>query len=107
MNEQLFKLHVYENPNVGQTDLRQHRLRLCKTIAVGEALATLFIALGRAGTAQKEEEPIIALIDQQVGKLFSVLLAWHSPLAAQPDVPDSFKQAAKEEQEGKIVDLDI
>jgi len=67
----------------------------------------MFITLGNARSAHKDAEPIIALIDHQVGKLFSVLLAWHSQLEAQPGVPDSFKQAVKEEQEGNIVDLYI
>ncbi len=46
-------------------------------------------------------------IDRAQDALMKTLIAWHGPLSAQSDIPESFKQAAQEVAEGKIEDLDI
>jgi hypothetical protein len=106
-NEKLFKLHVYENQNLLKSDLRQHCGRICHSIATGEYLAAMFTTVGRQTDTESEVNPIISLIDHQLGKLLDALIAWHAPLDAQKDIPESFKQAAREAKEGNIVDLDI
>lgn len=105
--QNLFKKHVYENPDFNEFDLRQHRASLCSLIHDGEFLAYSFIK--NAGETGKIEEiqPTLALIDQKVKEMLEVLFAWHAPLKSQSDIPDSFKQAAQEVEEGKIVDLDV
>ncbi len=72
----------------------------------GEFLALEYIELG--GTTGKPEEiqPQLNLIEQKTKELFSILLAWHGELKNQSDIPDSFKQATLEAEEGKILDFD-
>jgi len=108
-SESLFKKHVYETDNLLKSDLRQHRAWTCKLIADGEILAVNFQKFGEEIGAKKEKEyaPTIELIDQNLKKLFDSLIAWHAPLAMQTDIPESFKQAAQEVEEGKVVNLDI
>jgi hypothetical protein len=106
-NNALFKKHVYDNDDLGESDLRQHRGRICELISLGELLAMGFTAFGQETGKEKEVLPVVETIDQVLKKLFDVLMAWHGPLAAQTDIPESFKQAAREVEEGKVVDLDI
>ena len=106
-NETLFKEHVYENNNLTDADLRQHRSRICDLISSGEVLAMGFVFLGQQKKKENEFGVVAQMIDQALKKLLETLFAWHGPLSAQADIPESFKQAAKEVADGKIVDLDI
>jgi hypothetical protein len=104
----LFKTHVYENNDLTDTDLRQHREHLCGLLSVGESLALAFMRLGQEQSDKaKDVVPYVNLIDQKLKELFSVLFAWHGPLQCQSDVPDSFKQSVSEAESGKLVDLDV
>jgi hypothetical protein len=108
LTKKLFKAHVYNNQNLSKYDLRQHRGRLCCAISVGENLALSFCEMGPSlGMSPEDIKTTVALIDQHVDKLAATLFTWHGPLNGQSDIPESFKQAAKEASEGKIVDLDI
>jgi hypothetical protein len=107
-NEKLFKTHVYDNQDLTKYDLRQHRGRLCHAISVGDGLALAFSEVGQsAGMSPADIKTTIALIDQHIDKLCGTLFAWHGPLNAQADIPESFKQAAQEAGEEKMVDLDV
>ena len=106
-NEDLFKKHVYENENLSDSDLRQHRARICGMIADGDELVKAVMLLAEETRTQNEAKPIVSVVDQRIKKLFDALIAWHAPLAAQTDIPESFKQAAREVEEEKIVNLDI
>ena len=105
-DEALFKQHVYNNNDLQDSDARQHRARLCHTISVGENLALGFIMLGEQ-PGQSETTATVSMIDQTIKKLSDTFFAWHGSLSAQSDIPESFKQASLEVEEGKVVDLDI
>lgn len=106
-NEGLFKKHVYENDDIDELDLRQHRARLCQLISAGELLVMGFIAL-MIGTGNKKDIlPVVQTIDQTVKKLSTAFFKWHAPAANQTDIPDDLKQSIQELEEGKVVDLDI
>jgi hypothetical protein len=107
-SERVFKSRVYENADLNENDIRQHRCRVCALISMGEYLAIAFTMMaGKNPESASETKPIVAVIDQEVAKFFHRLISWHGPLDIQADVPDSFKQAAKEAKEDKIVNLDI
>lgn len=106
-HEALFRRHVYENPDMTEFDLRQHRAVLFAMIADGEMLAVEYIKWGAKQSKIKEIQASVNLLDEQVAKLLQVLYAWHSNAKDHPDIPESFKQAMQEVVEGKLVDLDI
>jgi hypothetical protein len=105
VTEGLFKYHVYENSKVSDYDLRQHRNFLHALMADGGALAANYIDFGNRTEKLDEIKPAVALIDQKLKELFDTLLAWHGPLSAQSDIPESFKQAVSEVEQGNIVDF--
>lgn len=106
-SEALFRKHVYDNDNFNEGDRRQHCGRLCALIADGQALAVEITLLAQESDAINEVRPIIEAIDQKLKKLIAELFEWHGSLENQHDVPESFKQSAREVNGGKIVDLDI
>jgi hypothetical protein len=103
-SEATFQRHVYDNPNLTELDLIQHRGRIYSMLAYGEDLNVSFWMLGAA----KKIDPsnYFKLIQEQIGHLMAILNAWHGPLEAQEDVPEDFKQGVREIEEGKLVDLD-
>lgn len=106
-NEEMFKKHVHSNDNLSDLDLLQHRARLCGLIADGEWIVRdVTVFTDEIGGAD-EAKPMISLVNERLKKLFAELFSWHAPLASQTDIPESFKQAAREVEEGKVVDLDI
>jgi hypothetical protein len=105
--ESQFKKYVYDNDNLNGFDMRQHRGHLCALISDGEMLVMDVSILSQKSGLQDEAKPILEMIDQKIKKFLEELIEWHAPLAMQADIPESFKQAAKEVEEGKIVDLDI
>jgi hypothetical protein len=106
-NDVLFKKYVYENENYTNSDTRQHRARICRLIAVGETLALGILILGQKSGNLDEVKPTVQLIDQKIKKLLDELMTWHGSLEVQSDIPESFKQAAREVEQGQIEDLDI
>jgi hypothetical protein len=106
-NEKLFREHVYENKDLVELDIRQHRGRLLALLADGEALSLAFYAWGETSGKIDHVVAYVNLLDQKLKELFTALWEWHGPVEAQSDIPESFKQAAKEAEAGKIVDLDI
>jgi len=105
--ELLFKQHVYENPNMQEYDLRQHRMMLYALLHDGEKLAFEYIGLADRTGKEEEFKAIIALIDQKVKEIFGILMKWHGPLSAQQDIPESFKESVADMQAGNIVDADF
>lgn len=106
--EAVFRRFVYENTNLQDTDLRQHRIGLYALLCDGEALA---FDCNKYGAAHPDERtktgPLLAVIEQKLGVLFDTLVSWHGDLHSQQDIPDSFKKSAKELEEGKIVEFEI
>ena len=103
----MFKKYVYDNKELDDIDLRQHRGRLCELISVGEFLAMGFIGITEMATNKKEFLPFIESIDQTIKKLLGKLIEWHGTVSAQSDIPEDLKQSIQELEEGKVVDLDI
>ena len=60
-SEDLFKKYVYENPDMGDGDLRQHRFRIYALMAEGEAMAFELLRLGMPADTKNH----VALIDQK------------------------------------------
>src|ERR1700679_1094201 len=56
-NEDLFKKHVYENENLSDSDLRQHRARICGMIADGDELVKAVMLLAEETRTQNEAKP--------------------------------------------------
>lgn len=106
-SEGLFKKHVYANDEINDSDIRQHRCRLAELIAAGETLALNFLIVAEATKTKKEVMPIVEAIDQKVKDLYSRLFEYHGPIESQPDVPESFKQASREVNAGKLEEMDI
>ena len=107
MNERLFQTHVYDNPDLGDLDLRQHRARLHTLLANAEILAMKLNDLRAKTTKPREAQSLLESVEQKRKQLFDALFGWHAPLESQPDVPASFKEAAREASAGRVVDLDI
>jgi hypothetical protein len=104
VKQEMFKRFVYENEDLHDTDLRQHRLFLFELLCHGEALALDYMMHAEAGP-KEAIEATMRLIEERKKELFRVLLEWHGPPDIQTDLPDSFKQAMREVEEGKIVDF--
>jgi len=104
-SEAIFKQYVYENPNLQDTDLRQHRSFLYALLHDGETLAYQYLDLGTRTGKSEEFKAHVTIIDQNLKELFKTLIAWHGPLSAQSDIPESFKQAVQEVAQGKILDF--
>ena len=100
--EELFKKHVYENPDFDQGDARQHRQFLSYLMWTGEDLAGDFEALEKADAAN-----FVNLIDQKLDEYRKTLHAWHGPIESQSDLPESFKQGIGDYQRGKVVDMHV
>jgi len=101
-SEDLFKKHVYENPDMGDGDLRQHRFRIYALMAEGEAMAFELLRLGMPADTKNH----VALIDQKVRGLWDVLHAWHGAIEDQKDIPESFKKGLADIEAGKVVDME-
>ncbi len=102
--EELFKKHVYENPEMTGMDLRQHRAVLYRLMSFGETLAVDFFYLQNA-----DRQQVIAyfkLIDQKLSTLRERLNAWHGKLQNQEDIPESIKQAFAELDNGDLLSLE-
>jgi hypothetical protein len=107
MNERLFQAHVYDNPDLGDFDLRQHRARLHWLLHNGELLAMKLVNMRAKSSVPRETQALLDRIEEKRKELLGVLFEWHAPLEAQPDVPASFKEAAREAAAGHVTDLDI
>ena len=101
-SEELFKKHVYENPEMDEGDLRQHRVRIYSLMAQGEAIAFEFQCLGLSEDTKNH----IAVTTQKLRGLWDTLHAWHGSIEEQEDVPDSFKRGLADIEAGKVVDLE-
>jgi hypothetical protein len=101
-SDELFKKHIYENPDLVEGDLRQHRLRIHTLMAHGEKLALGFMRLGVA----EDTKNYISRIDEQLRGLWNTLHAWHGPMEEQKDIPESFKRGLAEIEAGKVVDME-
>lgn len=100
-NEALFKRHVYENPEAGQMDFRQHRMRLYGLLHNGENLALRYEAL-----SEPESAAFVAVIEQKLKELQRTLLEWHMPLDFEDSVPESFKEGVKAIDAGRVLDME-
>ena len=105
--EKLFREHVYENNDLTELDIRQHRTSLFAMLADGESIVLAFVEWALKSGKAKETNAFITLLDQKLSELMKTLWEWHGPLEAQSDVPDSFKRSAQEVDSGKIVDLEL
>ena len=106
-HEHLFQIHVYDNPDLGDLDLRQHRSRLHGILTDAELLAMKLIDLRAKTSKPREVQALLDKVEEKRKELLGVLFAWHAPLESQADVPASFKEAAREASAGRVVDLDI
>jgi len=106
-HERLFQIHVYDNPDLGDLDLRQHRSRLHGILADAELLAMKLIELRAKTSTPREAQALLDKVEEKRKALFGVLFDWHAPLESQADVPASFKEAAREAASGRVVNLDI
>jgi hypothetical protein len=106
-SEGVFRLNVYENSDLQDSDLRQHRIILFALLCEGENLALDFIKYGAESNKAEEVAPSVQVVEIKVKALFDVLLAWHGPFKGQSDIPESLKQAVREAEEGKIVDAEF
>ena len=100
--EGMFKQHIYENPKADQFDYRQHRLLLYSLLFAGENLAMTLLRLEKL-------IPIghyIERVDAKLVELYDTLQSWHGKLEDQSDVPESFKQAIRELENGQIEPFD-
>ncbi len=104
-NEALFKRNVYDNPDLDELDLRQHRQRLNTLMSDGEIIALSCIDWAVKTGNWDEGRIFLQSLDQKIAQLSKILFEWHGELQSQPDIPDSFKRAAEEIEQGKIVDF--
>lgn len=103
-NEALFEQYVYKNPNLSELDLHQHRSRLFWMLANGENLIVKFYKLK---TTQKfDPSNYFKLIQENLDALLTTFNAWHGPLDAQEDVPQSFKDAVQELNRDELEPMD-
>jgi hypothetical protein len=105
-SEANFKKFVYENSELHQMDLRQHRILLHSLLRDGEELAFLYLNYAYTSNKLEDVKPIIAVIENKLKELFDVLLSWHGDLSIQKDIPESFKTGIQDIKEGKILDFD-
>jgi hypothetical protein len=109
-SEALFQQYVYDNADLNVGDIRQHRAITCGLISDGDLI---YIQIHQLILATKDDEnaphkELLAyaeVLDQKLKKLMDTLLSWHAPLASQTDIPESFKQAAREVAAGKLEDM--
>jgi uncharacterized Zn finger protein len=104
-NEKLFKEHVYDNPNLTEFDIRQHRARLYALLSDGETLAIAFTKWLEQEKS-KEVKNYLDEIDKMLKGLLQTLFAWHGDFHSQQDIPDSLKQAIKEAESSNLVDFE-
>jgi hypothetical protein len=103
--EVLFRRFVYENHDLLESDLRQHRIALHGLMHDGEQILFNYAKhISQSGDSQKVE-PFMKLAEQKIKELFGVLIAWHGDLHSQTDVPEAFKTSIKQVAEGNIVDF--
>jgi hypothetical protein len=108
-NEKLFKEHVYDNGNLTDFDIRQHRARLYAMLSDGETLAIAFTKWLEAEKSTQTKEQVkqyLDLLDKKLKELLQTLFAWHGDFHSQADVPDSLKQAINEADSGNLVDFE-
>jgi hypothetical protein len=105
-NEELFKKHVYENDDLRELDLRQHRSRLFYLLAVGESVALSFLTLEDSTDRTEEVKNYVGLIDAKLAELRQTLQKWHGPLEHQEDLPKDFVEAVLEFKAGQVVDME-
>lgn len=108
--EKYFKKYVYENPDITDMDLRQHRAGLYLILSTGEELAVDFLGFNKEAGQATPPIPLIQkyilLIDQKLDELRQTLHQWHGDLESQTDIPESFKQAVRDFETGKVVDME-
>jgi hypothetical protein len=104
-NEDLFKKHVYNNDNLDQVDLWEHRARLYRLLAIGDYLKLEFVRVSALLDKAEALKSHIGLIEQQHKELFSTLLAWHGPREMQKDIPESFKTGMEQAAAGNLLEF--
>jgi hypothetical protein len=106
--EEMFNSYVYESEAhcLGDADARQHRYHLCALMKTGEYLALKFLLHGQDEDDLASVQRYVALIDGKVGGFRDTLYKWHAPAEQQDDLPESFKQAAREIEAGQIEDME-
>lgn len=103
--ERAFKEHVYDNKELTDFDLRQHRQILYYSLWAGEKLAVDLLALdqpNKIGATQK----YVILIDEKLTELRETLHSWHGAIEHQADIPQSFKDAIQELNRGELEPMD-
>jgi hypothetical protein len=103
-NEKVFERGVYKNPNLTELDMVHFRARIFAMLARGEQLSIQFYHLGLAKKLNPTD--YFKLIDENMQGLISDLNKWQAPLEAQPDIPQSFKDAVQEMNRGELESLD-
>jgi len=103
-NEKLFEQNVYKNPNLTGLDLHQHRARLYTLLARGEGLIVKFYAFAQANKI--DPSGYYKVIEENLNSLTKTFNDWHGDLESQEDIPQSFKDAIRDLNNGKVVPLD-
>jgi len=101
-SEEIFKRQVRENPEMNDSDVRQHRMHLCRLMMAGEHVAFEFLSLNEEG---KSVENYVRLIDEKVEALRTEFIEWHTPEGFADPVPDSFKEGMRDAKKGKLVEF--
>lgn len=100
-----FKKYVYDNQEMGELDLRQHRLWLHNLLCTGEAMLVNFQVFQSMTSNEDAFQEETTLIEQKKKELFATLIEWHGPIEAQTDLPADLKQAMREIAAGQIEDM--
>ena len=94
--------HVYHNPNLSMTDVRQHRFMLHYLLYKAEGLALDFEILKRPD----ETADYVNSLDGEVQRLEKIFQDWHGDPETAPDIPGSFKQAMREVRAGETEEME-
>ena len=94
--------HVYHNLNLSMIDVRQHRFILHYLLYKAEGLALDFELLSRPN----ETADYVKFLDEEVQRLENIFQDWHGAPEADPDIPESFKQAMQEVRAGETEEME-
>ena len=100
--EVLFAKHVYNNPNLSDLDVRQHRWVLHFLLYRAEDLAIKFLVAQRPS----ETVPYVEFLDDQTKRLQKILQDWHGDTAQADEIPESFEQAMRDVEMGRISSME-
>jgi hypothetical protein len=104
--EGLAKQHVYDNPEMHDSDLRQHRAGIYLLLSNGEDLAVNACLLASMNAFDHSEvRAFVTQIDSVIAGLFNTLSAWHGIIQGQPDLPPELLKGFEEVDQGRTTDF--